>query len=120
MLDNVDIRFGQFTHFNFRDAELINCTMIDAILVGADFTGAKIINCTLDGAILSGAKLFGADLSGTKLSLAKFTVKPENRPDLSTSYGAAAISQAALCDSDTKWPSGFNRVSAGVELIKKK
>jgi uncharacterized protein YjbI with pentapeptide repeats len=75
-------------------------------LSGIDLKDAKLRGGDLRGANLQGAKLSNADLRGANLRGA----------DLYDAYLDEAKLSDAEYDHDTKWPKGYNPITAGAKL----
>jgi hypothetical protein len=82
---------------NLANANLNQANLRTTDLTGADLTGASLKGTDLTSADLQTANLSGADFTGTDLS--------------------RTILTDASADSTTKWPDGFDPVSAGVVLL---
>jgi hypothetical protein len=98
-LRGVSLRAAKLRHAALRGADLRKAELVDADLGEADLRRAKLNGARLIGARFGGANLCGADLWGADLGGAN---------DL-----AAADFSHARYDGATRWPIGFDPVSAG-------
>ena len=79
------------------EANLSRANLSGSHLFNAYLTDANLTDANLTDANLAEAYLFGADLTGADLTRANLV--------------------RALADSDTRWPNGFDPVSAGVHTL---
>jgi uncharacterized protein YjbI with pentapeptide repeats len=85
----------------FLNSAELQCAVLQADLRGASLYDADLQEATLGDADLRGANLYSADLRGTDLHEANL--------------GEAEL-RGARADGDTRWPSGFDPVAAGVVM----
>jgi len=96
---------------DLRKARLRNADMRGALLGSSNLqmsrlTGAILIECDLGGADLRGANLAKADLSRSNLCGA----------DLRETNLSQVLMQGAVADAGTRWPRGFDPITAGINL----
>ena len=101
--------------------------LMGAIFVEANLTGAFFSLEDLEGANFAGANLSRGVLSGTNLKRANFTEANLSQAyflgahlagaDLTEAIIDGAIFMSAIYDSETRFPDGFNPISAGMREI---
>jgi pentapeptide repeat protein len=124
-LHEVDLRKAHLLHANLERARLdganlagalvFNVNLARAHLTGVNFADAQVVACNLARAEMGYANLekasFTSDLSGAWLYGANLSGAHLDRADLE-----GAHLREAVADDDTKWPDGFDRVTARVKL----
>jgi hypothetical protein len=105
-LDRIDLRGRRLTDMDLSWASLRN-----SLLSGCDLTGTH-----LDHADLSGADLRGADLTGASLLETTLCGADLSGADLASSRQVVMAGlRRARFDGTTRWPPGFDPLSAGAE-----
>ena len=127
-LDGGDLRGANLSYVQFEQGSLANAKLDrtnlgEASLVQTDCTGASLEQASLSGAnlfnaILSRANFSYANLTNANLSSARLTGTNLSRANLSGADLSCALLDntvfgAALYSSSTRWPEGFDPVSAG-------
>jgi hypothetical protein len=117
----VDLRQSNFSEAylwraDFRGSNLAAIDLSDASLDGANFgsDNGAYCNVHLEWADLRGASLDGAQLNGARLDSADL-----RGADLSGANLTGAKLTDAYADSQTKWPTEFDPISAGVKFAEK-
>jgi Pentapeptide repeats (8 copies) len=87
-----------------------------AYLIKGRLENADLASTRLDSAEMQGADLSAASLSGANLSHANLQGSELCAADLRGADLTKANLQGASADSATRWPKGFNPVSAGVKM----
>lgn len=98
---------------DLQGAQLGRADLFHADLVGADLRGAD-----LGEALLSAANLSQADLTGANLAFADLTEANLCGADLSEANLFRADLRGALYDVQTRFPSDFDPVAAGLARVK--
>ena len=102
---------------NLEGADLTRATLEGAVLTEVKLKGAILIKADLSGANLSGANLNGANLSGASLRGANLIGANLSGTNLSGANRPLAKLPEAIYDNKTKWPDGFDPVSAGATKV---
>ena len=98
---------------NFLDASLVQTNCTGASLEQASLSGANFFNATLADANFSYANLTHANLSSANLTRANLSRANLSGADLSCTLLDNTVFEAALYSASTRWPKGFDPVSAG-------
>lgn len=110
-----DLRNANLSHADLRGTDLnayLDGTDLQfARLEGANLIGARLENARLGGAFLVRNTLRGANLTGANLNNAML-----HGADLSMAILDGATLTGAAVNGQTRWPTGFDAVEAGVEL----
>jgi uncharacterized protein YjbI with pentapeptide repeats len=106
---------------NFMMLKLLHATLSNARMHGADLSRARLIGANLSGADLSNADLMGANLcmanlSGADLHGSRLIFSYLMGTDLSGANLSDADLKEAKYDQNTKWPDGFDPITAGAIL----
>ncbi len=97
------------------NADLRRADFTGADLTGASFNGAKLTNAVFVNAVLEGCNLVGATLGRARFRFAKLGGSDLRGVDLSQAELDEADLLGAKYDSNSRFPSGFNPVTAGLK-----
>jgi hypothetical protein len=103
------LQFGAFTSADLRDTWLNWADLRETLLDSVDFRGAALANADLRKALLR-----EADLRGTVLTAADLREAVLTGADLREAILQNAKLQQAVMDDRTRWPDGFDPVTAGI------
>lgn len=111
-MPDADLSTADFIYRELRGANFKNTDFTDASLQGCDLRAADMSGATLVKTTLYMADLRGANLTGAKIHRCKFQKARLEGADLS---GADIVDckMLATFDESTRWPDGFDAVSAG-------
>jgi len=101
-LSSIDLRKADLFGADLRGADLFGADLRGAHLFGADLRGAHLEGAHLEGAHLRGAHLRGAHLEGAHLRGAHLE---------------GAHLEGAFCDSQTRFPAGFEPAEVGMRVV---
>jgi Pentapeptide repeats (8 copies) len=126
-LHEVDLRKAHLRLASLQGASLYGANLAGATLSGVDLTMAFLLDANLAeaeiiGSILASVELGYANLEKALVDGSTLIAATVNHTNLSGAHleGAMGLEGASLreavADSDTKWPDGFDWVTAGVKL----
>jgi uncharacterized protein YjbI with pentapeptide repeats len=107
------------SHADFRGADLTNANLSDVHLEKTNFAKATLIAARFENSNLKGANFRQADLNHAKLVDANLLDATSEKAALfGADFRRAILKRAdfesADCDTDTKWPNGFDPKAVGI------